>query len=471
MKRAPDPLLLDCPGAGHRLAFGLRWLVLIGSDTQALARARGRRLRATHVVVGGSPATMAGYGRLRGMRRARAGEWWRNRVAKHVDGHVGNRAADAAPGRAARRPARPFVLAAAQLYALRFPSGGHCVIALPDGRYWLVAAQDGVVLSQADRVFVSHDDALQAQARLQEQRPGLPAHDPDSIWACLISAVDSGARLAPLPSRWAGVPFALRLFLLCVAMAALAPPVWRSVVPYVLSHWAAAPAEDSAPPDPRSAHQAMLGALTAHGPNDVARLLRSVGLLPIQVQGWALRRAQCDAGEGVWRCAAVYARAHRFATNQRLYARLPAGWQVSFKPLDEATLAWRVASEPIPLTALALPSGLHVDTELVAALQRLQPAFASVSLASAVALPLSLSNASVVGAQVSPSQTLPVLRRRALRLQGPLRSIGLIPTALTPALTPARWSRLVVDVQAQAKPTLVASTLVAELQGDLYEQD
>ncbi|WP_442880410.1 hypothetical protein [Achromobacter sp. ESBL13] len=414
-------------------------------------------MRATHVVVGGSPATMAGYGRLRGQRRARVGHWWRNRL--------GNFLSD----RAARRPARPPVLAAAQLYALRFPSGGHCVIALPEGRYWLVAAQEGVVISQADRVFVSHDDALQAQARLQEQRPGLLAHDPESVWPSLISAVDPGARLAPLPSRWAGVPFALRLFLLCVAMSALAPPVWRSVVPYVLSNWVAVPAQDSAPPDPKTAYQTMLGGLTAHGPNDVARLLRSVGMLPVQVQGWALRRAQCDAGEGVWRCAAVYARAHRFATNQRLYARLPAGWQVSFKPLDEATLAWRVASEPVPLSALALPSGLHVDTKLVAALQRLQPAFASVSLASAVVL--SLSNASVGGAQPSASQPQPVVRRRALRLQGPLRSIGLVPAALTPALGAARWSRLVVDVQAQAKPTLVASTLVAELQGELYEQD
>jgi hypothetical protein len=44
--------------------------------------------------------------------------------------------------------------------------------------------------------------------------------------------------------------------------------------------------------------------------------------------------------------------------------------------------------------------------------------------------------------------------------------------ALLPGPVPAaRWSRLVVNVQPQPRPSLVASALVAELQGDLYEQE
>jgi hypothetical protein len=34
-----------------------------------------------------------------------------------------------------------------------------------------------------------------------------------------------------------------------------------------------------------------------------------------------------------------------------------------------------------------------------------------------------------------------------------------------------RWSRLTLDVQPQRQPSLVASTLVAELHGELYEQE
>ncbi|MGE8635393.1 MAG: hypothetical protein ACN6P8_17770, partial [Achromobacter piechaudii] len=300
-------------------------------------------------------------------------------------------------------------------------------------------------------------------------------------------------------------------FLLCLGLSALAPPIWRATAPYRASSGAAIHAGRPELPERNAAHRAMLGTLAAHRPDEVSRLLRSVGMLPIHVQGWALRRAQCDAGGGAWRCAAVYARATSLATNQQLYERLPAGWQVSFKPLDEATLAWRVASPSISLAQLVLPNALRVDTELVGALQRLRPAFASVMLAPAVVVPTSAhaAGAAVAPAVVptslpaspsSPASQLPsrsapgsphtdrnsapgsaradggavlpqdvahVLRRRALRLQGPLRSLALLPSALAPA----RWSRLVVDVQAQPKPNLVASTLVAELQGELYEQD
>ena len=59
------------------------------------------------------------------------------------------------------------------------------------------------------------------------------------------------------------------------------------------------------------------------------------------------------------------------------------------------------------------------------------------------------------------------VRRRSLVLHGPLRSMALMPGPVSAV----RWSRLVVDVQPQARPSLAASALVAELQGDLYEMD
>ncbi|KAG1438049.1 hypothetical protein G6F55_014010 [Rhizopus delemar] len=106
-----------------------------------------------------------------------------------------------------------------------------------------------------------------------------------------------------------------------------------------------------------------------------------------------------------------------------------------------------------------------MDTELVAALQRLQPAFASVAVDPAVGLPLppSLTTES----PAFPAPVPPNIRRRALRMAGPLRSFALLPGPL-PAV---RWSRLTLDVQPQRQPSLVASTLVAELHGELDEQE
>lgn len=426
------------------LAFGLRWFALIGSNIPTLARSRGRRLRATHYVVGGAPATVAGYGRTHS-------GWRRGQHAR------------------ASRQAGSHLQAAAQLFALLYPDGGHSLVRLPDGRHWLVAALGGTVLSQTDRMFGSLEEALHEQKALLAQRPGLKEHAADQVWAALLQAVEPGARLTVLSSRWAELPLVLRLFLACIVLAVAVPPLWNSTVGALLGQQAAKP-ELAPVRDPLvDAYEAMLNSTAAHTPTELGRLLAAVGRLPIQVRGWALRRAQCEAGAQQWSCSAVYARAHPLATNHGLYALLPAGWQVSFKPLEEATLAWRMASGVSRLVDLTLPSSLHVDTQVAGGLQGLRPAFASVVLSPPMPLlPRMPAPAQTAASPADAAPTeMPVIRRRTLTLHGPLRSMALLPGPI-PAV---RWSRLVVNVQPQLRPSLAASALVAELHGDIYEQE
>ena len=459
MNRAPQLLLIECPGSGRTLAFGLRWFALIGSNIPKLARSRGRRLRATHYVVGGAPAMVAGYGRARpGLRRAR--------LARRV------RTADAAHPQSA-----------AQLFALLHPEGGHSLVRLPDGRHWLIAAHGGAVLSQTDRVFVSLDEALHEQRALLTQRPALREHPAEQVWADIVQAVEPGAALTALPTRWAELPLALRLFLACIGLAAAAPALWNAIGHPLLRKEAARP-EPAPVRDPvADAYQAMLHATTVHPPAELGRLLAGVGALPVHVQGWALRRVQCESAAQQWNCAAAYARVHPLATNHGLHALLPAGWRVSFKPLEEATLAWHMASGPVRLADMALPSSLHVDTQVAGGLQGLRPAFASVALSAPAPLLPRIADAAQRGAaqrdaaqrnaaqpDLAPAdapRAMPVVKRRTLVLHGPLRSMALMPGPVSTA----RWSRLVVDVQPQPRPSLVASALVAELQGDIYEQE
>lgn len=431
------------------LAFGLRWFALIGSNIPKLARSRGRRLRATHYVVGGAPAMVAGFGRARpGLRRPKPSRR--------------GQTADAAPFQSA-----------GQLFAMLYPEGGHSLVRLPDGRHWFVAAHGGAVLSQTDRVFDSLDEALHEQRALLAQRPSLKEQAADQVWADLLRSVEPGAALIALPTRWAELPFALRLFLGCIGVAALAPTIWNAAVQPSFRKDAITP--DPVPgPDPViEAYQAMLSGTTVHPQAELARLLAGMGALPVHVQGWALRRAQCEAGPQQWNCSAVYARVHPLATNHGLYALVPAGWRVSFKPLEEATLAWHMASRPIPLADSTLPSSVYVDTQVAGGLQGLRPAFASVALSAPTALlprmPLAArADASQVQAQAQAAHHgLPIIRRRTLVLHGPLRSMALMPGPVSMA----RWSRLVIDVQPQPRPSLVASALVAELQGDIYEQE
>ncbi|WP_447918884.1 hypothetical protein [Achromobacter aegrifaciens] len=439
MERIPHTLLLEVPDTGRTLAFGLRWFALIGSNVPALARSRGRRLRASHYVVGGAPAMVAGYGRVRPS--------WRSGP------------------RADRRRSAP-IQAAAQLYALLYPDGGHSLIRLPDGGHWLVAAQRGTVLSQTDRVFASLDEALREQALLRAQRPALPAHEADEAWTLLLQAADPAARLAALSSRWAELPLAFRLFLACTGLAAVAPPLWNALITPLFGHEPPSHAGAADLPPRQDPYLTLLQGTAAHAPAEVTRLMDSFGKLPIQVRGWALSRARCLAGDQAWNCSAVYVRAHPLAANDVLHALRPAGWQVSFQPLEEATLSWRMVSTQAWLADLALPTPLQVDTGLVAALQRMRAAFSSVTLAAALPLPLPtpLQPAADQAGVSQPAR--PAIRSRAITLRGPLRSFAL----LEGAIGAVRWSRLSLDIQAQPRPNLTASTLIAELQGELYEQ-
>ena len=439
MNRAPQYLVIDCPGTDRALAFGLRWHALIGSDVAALARSRGRRLRATHYLVAGTPATVAGYGRA----AARRALHWRPTGAG--------------------RPA-PRLQAAAQLFALRYPDGGHSLVCLPQGQYWLVAAHAGAVLSQTDRLFHSHEDALREHARLLIARPDLAGRDAEEVYAALQVSVDPVAQLLPLPSRWKALPRVLRLFLACLALSVVAPALWNQIAARRPRVAPPVPAQLAVADVQAQARRALLSAIPVHGPAELARLLAGLGKVPLEVQGWALRGAQCDAQAERWMCRAVYARTHPQATNQGLFARLPRGWQVSFNPLEEASLSWRVASQARSLADLTLPTPLQVDTGVAVTLQQLRPAFASIVMAAAVpALPA----AAIVATATDLAAPALGVRARSLTLNGPLRSFTLLPGRLGVA----RWSRLAVHIQPQLRSSLNASTLVAELQGVIYEQE
>ncbi|HEY9273092.1 hypothetical protein, partial [Achromobacter sp.] len=370
-------------------------------------------------------------------------------------------------GSRAGRRGHGHIQAAAQLYALLYPDGGHSLIRLPSGGHWLVAAQRGTVLSQTDRVYATLDEALRELAQLRAQRPALPAHEADEAWTLLLQAADPAARLAALSSRWAELPLAFRLFLACAALAAVVPPSWNSwVTPWSGRELSGNAGPVDIPPQ-RDPYQTLLQSTVVHAPTEVTRLLDSFGRLPIQVRGWALTRAHCLAADQAWNCSAVYARAHPLAANDVLHALRPAGWQVSFQPLEEATLSWRMTSAPAWLADLVLPTSLQVDTGLVAALQRMRAAFASVVLAAALPLPLPTQSQPAAGQPGATYPARPAIRSRAITLRGPLRSFAL----LDGAIAPAKWSRLSLDIQAQPKPTLVSSMLVAELQGEIYEQE
>ncbi len=192
-RAAPGSAVVLAASGGRRaLVFGLTWFALVGSHIAPMARARARQLNATHYVAGGLRAASGGCVRL--ARGARRGE----------------------------------LHAAAQAYAHLFSDGAvGSVVALPDGRYWTVAAQDGAVMSRGDRIHPDGPSAEQAMAELRALRPALRMLDGEPVLARLEQTLDAASRPA---ARWrpagAACPGPCGSSSRALALAAALPQAW-----------------------------------------------------------------------------------------------------------------------------------------------------------------------------------------------------------------------------------------------------
>lgn len=412
--------------ARQSLVFGLTWFALVGSHIAPMARARARQLRATHYVAGGLRAAAGGCARI---------------------------------GRQARRAP---LYAAAQAYAHLHPDGAvACVVALPEGHHWLVAAQDGAVLARADRLYASADAAHLALHELCELRPELQVLDGADVLARLQQALDPASRLLAVDTRWGGLPWPVRAFAVGLTGVLAAPQLW---------HYVAAGRESERPTAAidadaiwREAVHAWRAGLRVHTPADLHRVVRSLYDLPLAVKGWRLQRAQCVPDAAAWRCAAHFERVLPQATHDDLAGAAPAGWQARFEALGLSTWHWQVPGAGMSLASLPVRQRAFISD-----LQRVALAFTDVQLGPLVPLaPPAPRDAG--GLPLPPPDTpgvLPQLRSRTVSLSGPLRSFGVLAWDGVPTF----WSSISLRLEPGRSAALAASVVVAQLQGTLYEQ-
>lgn len=428
---APTAYLLDPGGFGRLFAFGLNWSPLVGSQVKALAHKKARHQRATYYVAGGVRASAVGCARLPGAMRKRG------------------------------------VYSAAQAFAQWHSQEALiCVAQVPDGRVWMAAAQDGAVIARTDVLFPSFAQAHEAASALMAQRPSLRLCDGAETLQALLNRSDDSSLLIPLRSYWSRIPLPIRGMVLALGI---------SFGVSVLRHHVAAPVkpakQEVSALDQASLWQQAMATFSQrypiHTSQDLQRMFSAVHRLPLMIQGWIFRSARCQAVNSGWDCSALYSRSDLMATNADFNALVPQGWQVDFKPLNEAVLSWALSSVSVPLALPHVPDIQHVDTVLTSTLQRLQPLFSQVLL--------SLPEALVVapldehGVSIAPPNQVPRIRRRALSLNGPLRSFSLLPDYTNTASV--AWTGFSLHAEPGRKPDTAVSALTAQLQGFIYEKE
>lgn len=355
--------------------------------------------------------------------------------------------------------------AAAQAFALQYPQGGTAsIVPLPDGRFWVVAAQDGAVLARTDQLLPTLEHAEQTLAELLAQRPTLRACNASNVLQVITSTVHDASLLLPVRSRWSRLPWPVRLFVVAVIASAAIPSAWQAWRHAARSVTLVPASDASAAWD--QVVQDFQRAIRIHPGAELVRVLQSLQGLPLNAQGWLLHGAGCQPQDGSWTCSARYTREIHGATNQAFARIWPEGWQVQFQPLDEAALAWTVSGQGASLLTVTPPAAADVDTVLASTLQGLRPAFSQLALAAPTPVLIEPPR-DTRGQPIAPVQALPVLRQRPITLVGPLRSFAL----LADLDAVAAWSALSLRLMPGVRPDTTASTLTVELQGVLYEKD
>jgi hypothetical protein len=409
---------------GASLVFALRWFPVVGSRIDRLARRKAHEACATHYVQGGTNAVAVGCARLRGCRK---------------------------------------YYAAAQCFARIYPHGTVAgLLRLSESRTWLVASQDGAVMTRTDRIYPTVLLATQALEELDRRHPGLVHSVRHLVLSDLVAALDASTALRRLRLTFARLTVSLRGGVGLIALVLSLPLLWHL--------WRGEPPlqQDGGPLDAAQAWRHAVATATKpialHKPKLLSRIFDALKALPLVLNGWSLRTAQCRFQGERWFCRASYARTSPDATNARFIAKLPTTVQVHFNNLDEADITWSVISAVQPLDPTILAPAAHTDQVFASALQRVQPMFSRIALGTPTHLSI-LPPRDEQGRWLPAPQDLPRIQQRTISVAGPLRSFSLLPYE-SMAMS---WTEVALVVQATRAPSVIESPLMVQLQGNIYE--
>ncbi|MGB6006831.1 hypothetical protein [Castellaniella sp.] len=401
------------------LAFGMDWIPVLGEPD--FAQAQARREGASHRVLSGNPPAALGLARGLAQRQA----CW----------------------------------SAADLWARQHPQGTMaCCIALDSQTWHVLASHEGVVLARADRGYPDPglaDQALDA-LRLAYPRLQILHHEADGA-ALLRDLARQAAIVAPLVrvGRRRALPLATALVLLAGAG-------WWG--------WGGKQAMpvDTGADDRQAWDQALTQVLARrplHGGPGTQALLHALSAQPARLAGWVLQQTRCQPGSGAgWQCRSEYRRLDPRADNRGLLQAAPTAWQLEFPTLDRAQAVWTLTLTGQPADPVRLPVSRLIARDWASALQAVLPAFTTLRLEAPQAL-LVPAPQDAQGRALPEPPDMPRLAYRALKVEGPLRSAGL----LVPLAHSVSWHQAVLSHAPGARPGLKTSRLILHLEGSLYE--
>lgn len=323
------------------VVYGLQWEPIVGSHLEKQSYKRALELKVSHYVKAFGPFTAFGYCDIH--------------ESNLVQGHR--------------------YYSAAAIFAQRHSQGVYWARReMPSGMEWIVAAQDGAIVTGTDRLC-SHDEASEIVAKLAERYPHIIDAGLDD--ADFAPYLNDHAELHRLRTPFQSVPVPIKVAVGVLLGFMLLDTGWQQYKAYQ----ARKEAEERAVYHV-DAEQLWLNAIDQWqqtvrlgGQEGVSSVLSALSEVPVDVGNWTIASGACYAAETGWNCEAAYARG--LGTNMTFKTSAPSNWSVVWDGLNRALARWSIPYAFQPLDRQTLPVMEDVGLGYISRLQRVLPSFES----------------------------------------------------------------------------------------------
>ena len=434
-----NSIILDVNGESSLVFGGVAWKPLIGSNLAAQSEKLAATKKATHFVAAGEHSVAVGTIKLPATKAAEKGRAFYSAAAVFAQAHQSG------------------VLITQQ--------------SMQDGRVWIVAAHEGVVISDTD-VLLSITEAheLIEDIKRRYEKAVVISGEFDTL-----QYLNAKSELAPVRNTFQKIPKSLKLV---VGLMALIIAVDTSLSEYKKYKAKQARAlEDSQYFDAKSEWANALDqwskTVVTDGQPGLLRLYSELGQVRMKIQGWNLAEASCARSLAGWDCTTRYD-AGIGATNLGFVQNMPKACSASWDGLTVAICKWSVQAERQNIKLQNIQSTQRFSLDYISSLQNVLPALRKVDLSTPA--PVSIPEPQVVinrghGNEIAmvpypadDNQGIELPSLQTFVFEGPLRTLSVLPLINDTVIKKVGFK---VGSQGST-PSLRDSIFTAEVVGEFY---
>lgn len=340
-----------------------------------------------------------------------------------------------------------------------------------DGRVWVVAAHDGVVVRDTD-TLLSHAEAQELIADVKRRHANAVVIKGEFE---TLQYLNSKSQLVPVRNALQKIPKPVKIFVVFLVLLMVFDTSWTQYKKYEIRQARALDTSQyvDAHAEWTNALNQWATAVKPDGRSGLINLYVELGKTPMKIGGWSQSEASCTRAPNGWSCSARY-EAGVNATNLSFIQNMPKGWTATWDGLTAAIGSWSVNVERKSINRASIQKISDFSLVYISSLQQILPAFKKVTLASPTAVavpepqvyinrgqgeelvPVPYPDANTAGIELPSVQTF--------EMEGPLRTMAVLPLINE---TVIKQLRFVVGSHGSV-PSLRDSIYTAKLTGEIY---